>query len=123
MNGLEFYRRVAEHEALAWLGCADATPRIPCDIEAGIPFSPSKPDRVYVRVLSNDAKWEIALESILSQPWEELLGVMMGDRVADIMTGITRIVGYYSFTRNWTRSKLAELADRHKGQYSLPEVA
>lgn len=36
--------------------------------------------------------------------------------------GITRIVGYFSRVNNWNRSKLGELADRHKGNY-LVEVS
>ncbi len=33
--------------------------------------------------------------------------------------GITRIVGYFSRISNWNKSKLGELDDRHKGNYSL----
>jgi ribonucleoside-triphosphate reductase len=33
--------------------------------------------------------------------------------------GITRIVGYYSRINNWNKSKLGELEDRHKGQYTF----
>jgi ribonucleoside-triphosphate reductase len=33
--------------------------------------------------------------------------------------GITRIVGYFSRIPNWNKSKLGELNDRHKGNYSL----
>jgi hypothetical protein len=32
---------------------------------------------------------------------------------------VTRIVGYYSRTENWNKSKLGELKDRHKGRYSV----
>lgn len=35
--------------------------------------------------------------------------------------GITRIVGYYSRINNWNRSKKAELADRHMGNYKLAD--
>jgi anaerobic ribonucleoside-triphosphate reductase len=35
------------------------------------------------------------------------------------INGITRIVGYYSFVNLWNPSKLSELDDRHKGNYSL----
>ncbi|MFH1541287.1 MAG: anaerobic ribonucleoside-triphosphate reductase [Elusimicrobiota bacterium] len=35
--------------------------------------------------------------------------------------GITRIVGYYSMISNWNKSKLSELKDRHKGDYSVEE--
>ena len=33
--------------------------------------------------------------------------------------GITRIVGYYSRVPNWNKSKLGELQDRRRGEYSL----
>jgi ribonucleoside-triphosphate reductase len=33
--------------------------------------------------------------------------------------GITRIVGYFSRISNWNKSKLGELRDRHRGNYSL----
>ena len=33
--------------------------------------------------------------------------------------GITRIVGYFSRINNWNRSKLGELRDRHRGDYSV----
>ncbi len=33
--------------------------------------------------------------------------------------GVTRIVGYFSRITNWNKSKLGELKDRHKGQYSV----
>jgi len=33
--------------------------------------------------------------------------------------GITRIVGYFSRIPNWNKSKLGELKDRHRGNYSL----
>lgn len=33
--------------------------------------------------------------------------------------GITRIVGYFSKVSNWNKSKLGELEDRHKGDYSV----
>lgn len=33
--------------------------------------------------------------------------------------GMTRIVGYFSRISNWNRSKLGELRDRHRGNYSL----
>ena len=33
--------------------------------------------------------------------------------------GLTRIVGYFSRVNNWNKSKLGELKDRHKGNYSV----
>ena len=35
------------------------------------------------------------------------------------VTGITRIVGYYSRINNWNKSKIGELKDRHRGNYSV----
>ena len=35
------------------------------------------------------------------------------------VTGITRIVGYYSRIKNWNKSKIGELKDRHAGNYSI----
>ena len=37
--------------------------------------------------------------------------------------GITRIVGYFSRINNWNKSKLGELRDRHRGNYSVSKVA
>jgi len=39
------------------------------------------------------------------------------------VTGITRIVGYYSRISNWNRSKVGELKDRHRGDYRVIEPA
>jgi ribonucleoside-triphosphate reductase len=35
------------------------------------------------------------------------------------VVGITRIVGYFSRINNWNKSKLGELKDRHRGNYSV----
>jgi len=39
------------------------------------------------------------------------------------VSGITRIVGYFSRIDNWNKSKLGELRDRHRGNYSLSGLA
>ena len=36
--------------------------------------------------------------------------------------GISRIVGYFSRINNWNKSKIGELADRHKGNYSIEDL-
>ncbi|KPK48930.1 MAG: hypothetical protein AMK72_05760, partial [Planctomycetes bacterium SM23_25] len=36
--------------------------------------------------------------------------------------GMTRIVGYFSRVSNWNKSKLGELKDRRRGNYSVMEV-
>jgi hypothetical protein len=45
----------------------------------------------------------------------------MGRKEGRIMLHMTRIVGYYAYTAAWNKSKLAELRDRHQGDYSVPE--
>ncbi len=35
--------------------------------------------------------------------------------------GVTRIVGYFSRISNWNKSKIGELADRHRGRYTVAE--
>jgi ribonucleoside-triphosphate reductase len=37
--------------------------------------------------------------------------------------GVTRIVGYYSRINNWNKSKIGELHDRHRGDYSVGRSA
>jgi len=36
--------------------------------------------------------------------------------------GMSRVVGYYSSISNWNGSKQAELRDRQKGNYSVPQI-
>jgi len=37
--------------------------------------------------------------------------------------GVTRIVGYFSRVANWNKSKLGELKDRHRGNYSVASLS
>jgi ribonucleoside-triphosphate reductase (formate) len=41
---------------------------------------------------------------------------------SDDVYGITRIVGYFSRITNWNKSKLGELKDRQKGNYSIGQT-
>ena len=54
-----------------------------------------------------------ALEEVTPQ---QLLKNIVGGRNVEHMT---RVVGYYSKTHNWNKSKLGELKDRHEGNYSI----
>jgi ribonucleoside-triphosphate reductase len=36
---------------------------------------------------------------------------------------VTRIVGYFSRVANWNKSKLGELKDRHRGNYSVASLS
>ncbi len=45
--------------------------------------------------------------------------VINNDRKPIVCEGVTRIVGYYSRTHNWNKSKIGELRDRHGKNYAL----
>lgn len=49
----------------------------------------------------------------------EFVKIIQGGRSPIILNGITRIVGYFSRVNNWNRSKIGELRDRRKGEYSV----
>ena len=106
MTGRDFFDNVAAHPDLEWLGVIDS----------------DNPEAI-VRNIPRETIHAISLHSIMSESWAALEGVLTAKRTAKIMRYVTRVIGYYSSTWNWNASKLAELADRHKGQYTLPEVA
>lgn len=104
MIGADFLRNVTKHPQLH-LG---AGPR---------------DDRIYVVFADPDyawAGWELEPDTIRAHSWETLVAVLTGKRRPAVMRHITRIVGYYSSMRNWNPSKIAELRDRHKGDYGVP---
>ena len=50
---------------------------------------------------------------------KHIIGVLKGEENAIRLHGITRIVGYYSRTTSWNKSKIGELRDRGQGEYKL----
>ena len=48
---------------------------------------------------------------------QEFISVILNERGAIVLNGITRVVGYYSRVNNWNKSKVGELRDRAKGTY------
>jgi hypothetical protein len=107
MIGREFFDRIVDDDRFEWLGVLEAQ-----EADPRLENSVSLPDRIAVR--SNGVIFEIAIRSLLEQPWEELESMLTFKRDARLLIHETRIVGYYSQTRNWNRSKLAELADRRR---------
>jgi hypothetical protein len=75
-------------------------------------------------ILSHDKKvaYSITLEAILKQELDTLIQALETG-VRNRLYGITRIVGYYSRISNWNKSKIGELQDRHRGDYSVRAVA
>ncbi len=49
------------------------------------------------------------------------IDVINCSRKAIVCHGVTRIVGYYSRTHNWNKSKIGELRDRQNGSYGTPK--
>ncbi|MFQ5862770.1 MAG: hypothetical protein ACE5IC_06565 [Candidatus Brocadiales bacterium] len=93
-------------------------------VEAGQELYGMKFEKDTIKVLNHQMKtsYGVTLEAILKQE--------LGDVIEALETGvrnklysITRIVGYYSRISNWNKSKLGELKDRHKGNYSVKAVA
>lgn len=109
MTGREFYDAVEREEQLEWLGVLEGR----------------SPEEDEVLIMSDACgqrgmKFAIPLPTIIEDA-EQVLDVLLGKREAKVMIHLTRIVGYYSRVQNWNRSKLAELADRQAGNYSLSE--
>jgi hypothetical protein len=51
--------------------------------------------------------------------WRDVEAILLGKRQPKVMRWVARIVGYYSSLSAWNRSKLAELRDRHEGDYEV----
>lgn len=62
---------------------------------------------------------EYAADTIEANDWDVLRAVALGERNPEVLHHITRVVGYYSQTRNWNESKIGELADRKRGVYGV----
>ena len=101
MTGTDFYANVEKHPQLTWLGVHPET------------------EEVVVKDTYLGIKHALTLQTINEYRWEDLQDVITGKRDGTIMRPITRIVGYYSRVNNWNLSKLAELDDRHKGNYAV----
>ena len=109
MDARLFYRHVSDHADLEWLNSSMG--ETPDD------------DGVVIGCSKTGHKFFIALNAIVKNEWETLSDILFGKRQPCIMTHMTRIVGYYSQIQNWNPSKIAELNDRHKGNYSISESA
>jgi hypothetical protein len=66
----------------------------------------TKKDGIYGRYI------EVGVEEILTAPLKDIWDVIANNRKKIVLEGVTRIVGYYSRTHNWNKSKVGELRDR-----------
>jgi len=51
---------------------------------------------------------------------QTMLAILTGEREPQALRFMSRIVGYMSHLDAWNASKIGELRDRHKGNYSVP---
>lgn len=75
-------------------------------------------DYVIVRNSKDGNKYKILLSTIYEYDWNNISRVLNGGQ-ATVLDQVTRIVGYFSKTSNWNKSKLGELNDRRKGNYKV----
>lgn len=88
--------------------------KITTEEHSGLP----KDDYLVVLNSKDNNKYKVMLSSVIRYDWMNLSRVLEGgDSI--ILDQMTRIVGYYSKTSNWNKSKLGELADRRKGDYKI----
>ena len=108
MDGKQFYQSVVSHPDLEWRG-----------VKA---YEDARKDEVFICSKTTGRKYSIRIAAINDVNWEDLERVLIEGRDPFIMRHVTRIVGYYSNLANWNSSKIAELKDRQKGNYTFPEV-
>ena len=65
---------------------------------------------------------QIPISGIDNLDEKTLLAILSGEREPKVLRHMTRIVGYFSNIHNWNDSKLGELRDRRKGNYSIESV-
>jgi hypothetical protein len=109
MHGQAFIDEVDAHPGIELVGWQDA--------DEG---SAMLDRRAVVQERRTGIKHAATFKAILSNAWQPLLDVFLGEREGKLMRGMSRIVGYYSSIANWNRSKLAELKDRQAGNYAPP---
>ena len=118
MDGREFREKVSAHEDLEWLGARQGVD--PSTDEVYVAYSvlvgpEAEPRR------KRRATFALPVSEILAGEWDELEAVLTGKRRGQVLTHLTRIVGYFSQVHNWNRSKHAELTDRQAGTYGVSE--
>ncbi|MDR1534930.1 MAG: anaerobic ribonucleoside-triphosphate reductase [Planctomycetota bacterium] len=74
---------------------------------------------VVIRHVKTGLLTRIPTEAIEKTDWPTLEDVLIGKREPQVLQHMTRVVGYFSRVENWNKSKIGELKDRHKGNYSF----
>ena len=105
MEMTQFYDMIEQHPELQGLGvdaeCADRQPG------------------VIVKYTKNGLMTRLPVAAIEAVEWGILEDVLTGKREPQVLQHMTRVVGYFSRVENWNKSKVGELKDRQKGNYSI----
>ena len=105
MEMTQFYDMIEQHPELQGLGvdaeCADRQPG------------------VIVKYTKNGLMTRLPVAAIEAVEWDILEDVLTGKREPQVLQHMTRVVGYFSRVENWNKSKVGELKDRQKGNYSI----
>ncbi|MDR1745283.1 MAG: anaerobic ribonucleoside-triphosphate reductase [Planctomycetota bacterium] len=91
------------------------------DLE-GVGIDSECPDRnpgVIVKYRKSGLMTRIPVAAIEAADWSILEEVLVGKREPRVLQHMTRVVGYFSRVENWNKSKVGELKDRQKGEYSV----
>jgi hypothetical protein len=104
MQLVEFYEKVEQHPELEGLGidsgCADKNPGV-------------------IVKNTRNLMTRLPVAAIEAADWPIIAEVLLGNREPQILQHMTRVVGYFSRVENWNKSKVGELKDRQKGDYSI----
>lgn len=107
MTGTELFDKIAEHAELEGVGILET----------------DKGPAVMIKHTPSGMATQFPLEAIETLGWGVLEPVLTGQRDPNVLTHMSRIVGYFSRLANWSKSKIGELKDRHKGSYALEPEA
>ena len=101
----QFYDKIEAHPELQGLGVDSACK----DHQPG----------VIIKQTKTGLMTRIPVAAIEAAEWSVLEDVLMGKREPQVLQHMTRVVGYFSRVENWNKSKVGELKDRQKGNYSV----
>ena len=95
---------------------AELLEKVGCRIDA------ESGEYVWVTNPKTGRSYKICTEAVADAPAEQLKAVLRGDREPQELRTWSRIVGYFSYTDNWNKSKLGELEGRRKGNYDMSKT-
>lgn len=79
-------------------------------------------DALVIEHIPSGYKLRIVTQAILMLDYDTIKSMAAGKQKISPLYHVSRIVGYYSRIENWNQSKIGELADRRKGNYTLEAV-